>query len=657
VVAHLPRRVRVAAIGIGVLALTVFLGTLYPSVPGGDSGEFIIATHTFGVPHPSGYPLFILLSKPFAWLPFGSLAWRINAFSAVCDAAAVFLLAVTVGAWTRNAWAAVLAGGLFAFSPTVWLHATGAEVFPLNNLLVALFLYLAMRAWRQGNARSVYAVTFVFGLGLSNHHTSVLTGGVVLAALLWHTRTEWLGRPRRLLTLATCVAAGLLPYLYLPLASATPSPANWGDQTTLDGFIAHVLRRDYGTFKLGGEPFKDRIDTVQQLAHYGRDVLRQVLWIGVPFALVGVAHGLRGARTRGVIGVSVLAFMAYLAVFHGLANLPLDQPLIHGVVSRFWQVPDLLVCAWAGLGLAALAGTRTRMAAAMAVVLVALQIGLHWRSLNQRDNWVVHDFAATLLGALPPNALMISRGDLILNSARYLQAGEHVRPDVRMLDQEMLTYRWMKTQVARSMPDVMLPGTHYHVSDPGAYTLRQLVDANVAGRPVFVCGGVKDGDTSLSGVYTQWPYGTCDRLLPKDTPVDLSAWRRESEAALPVFRTGADPHPAADSWERLAWDDYWESRHRRAFTMLMQGLAKPDNLALFEEAAAIIETIMAGNPVTPPYYYKNLGIAYSWLTQKRPDAARKAIDMWRKYLAVAPATDAQIPDIRKAIEELERASR
>lgn len=648
--------VRATAVAIAVAALAIFLWTLYPSVPGGDSGEMIVATHTLGVPHPSGYPLFVLLSKPFTWLPVGSLAWRVNAFSAVCDAAAVWLLALLVGEWTRTPWAGLLAGGLFAFSPTVWLHATGAEVFPLNNLFVALLLYLAARAWRSRHVRLVYAVAFVAGLSLSNHHTSVFISGVVIAALVWHTRTAWIS-PRRWLTLAACGAAGLLPYAYLPLASATPSPASWGDQTTLDGFLVHLLRTDYGTFKLGGDLFTRRIDMRQQLAYYGRDALRQLLWIGAPLGVVGLVLGLRDRHTRAALGVSALALVTYLGVFHGLANLPMDRPLIHGVVSRFWQVPTLIVCAWAGLGLAALTNARTRIAAAASIVLVALQIGVNGRGLDQRQNWVVHDFAESMLRAVPAKALLITRGDLILNSARYLQAGEQFRPDVRMLDQEMLTYRWMKRQVAQLMPDVVLPGTHFHVSDPGAYSLRQLVDANIGAHPVFICGGVKDGETSLEGVYQLWPHGTCDRVLPTNAPVDFAEWTRTSGAGLPVFRPGSNPDPASDSWERVAWDDYWESRHRRAFTMLTQGIATPGNLALFEEAAAIIERLLADNPETPPYYYKNLGIAYSRLVEKRPDAARRGIDLWRRYLAVAPSTDAQVPAIRAGIDELERTAR
>ena len=51
--------------------------------------------------------------------------------------------------------------------------------------------------------------------------------------------------------LCVCFAAGLTPYLYLPLsAHANVARWTWGDQRTLQGFITHLLREEYGTFQL-----------------------------------------------------------------------------------------------------------------------------------------------------------------------------------------------------------------------------------------------------------------------------------------------------------------------------------------------------------------------------------------------------------------------
>ena len=49
-----------------------------------------------------------------------------------------------------------------------------------------------------------------------------------------------------------CGLLGLLPYLYLLVASRPPSQFAWGDTSTLAGLGAHVLRREYGSFQMTG---------------------------------------------------------------------------------------------------------------------------------------------------------------------------------------------------------------------------------------------------------------------------------------------------------------------------------------------------------------------------------------------------------------------
>ena len=46
-------------------------------------------------------------------------------------------------------------------------------------------------------------------------------------------------------------AVGLLPYVYLPVASTLNIARwTWGDQRTVFGFVTHLLRTEYGTFDL-----------------------------------------------------------------------------------------------------------------------------------------------------------------------------------------------------------------------------------------------------------------------------------------------------------------------------------------------------------------------------------------------------------------------
>src|SRR5690606_8277974 len=114
-----------------------------------------------GVAHNPGYPLYVLLTHPFSYLPIGSLAYRINLFSALCAAIAValvFLIARRLGC--RRTVSAAAALGL-AFGQVFWSQAIIAEVYALDAAFVAAVL-LGLVTWgRSGGRRPVLFYTAV----------------------------------------------------------------------------------------------------------------------------------------------------------------------------------------------------------------------------------------------------------------------------------------------------------------------------------------------------------------------------------------------------------------------------------------------------------------------------------------------------------------
>ena len=113
----------VAAVAAGAL----YAGTLAPGVGAGDRGELLLAAESLGVPHPPGYPLWILLARLAAAIPFGTLAGRVNALSALLAAAAAGLLYVTARRLGAGRFGAAVAAALFTISIPVWRVAVEAE--------------------------------------------------------------------------------------------------------------------------------------------------------------------------------------------------------------------------------------------------------------------------------------------------------------------------------------------------------------------------------------------------------------------------------------------------------------------------------------------------------------------------------------------------
>lgn len=59
------------------------------------------------------------------------------------------------------------------------------------------------------------------------------------------------------------------------------------------------------------------------------------------------------------------------------------------------------------------------------------------RECDQSRNGVVERFGRELLASIPADSIVLTRGDLPGNSLRYLHYCQDVRPDVRLVDQEV----------------------------------------------------------------------------------------------------------------------------------------------------------------------------------------------------------------------------
>ena len=281
--------IHATAAALGACVFSAYYATLCPSVPGGDSGELIQVAIEGGVAHPPGYPTWTMMAYAFARLvPYGEPAWRVNLASAVCGSLASAFLSAAVGLWVECAWTGVAAGGAFAFAPLVWEYAVQGEVFALNNLNNALLLYLLVRYERRPSLGGACAGAFAIGLALCNQHTMVFFCAPYAVWALVVGGAD-LFTPRALACLASSGLAGLMPYAYLPYASG-PSAAwgSWGDQSTPWGFATHVLRREYGTFRLANTPAVTDSEYALRLGRYLSSVPEELPLFGAPLLLLGV---------------------------------------------------------------------------------------------------------------------------------------------------------------------------------------------------------------------------------------------------------------------------------------------------------------------------------------------------------------------------------
>lgn len=640
----------------GLAVFLVYLRTLLPTVGGGDSGELVATACATGVAHPPGYPLYIVLAKLFTFLPLGSVAWRVNLLSAICGSGASVMILLAVRRWTRNDWAGFLAAGLFAFSPLVWRYAIVAEVFSLNHLLVATLLYTAVRYSESREPRLAYLSALLFGLGMSNHHTCLFYGTPIMLWILVTGRRE-LWTIRRLLALAGCFLVGLLPYAYLPIADAYKPAVSWGNASTVKGFLTHLMRSEYGTLQLGPTKLDSSGNFLLGLKEYVWNLPHQVFYVGLLLAVLGLYQSLRQKRSAVLAGVTLVAFCFYLVTFHALANLPLGDPLFLDIHSRFWPLANLMVCVWAGLGFNALASYfpsgrfRGLALAAVALLVVGGAAVVNFATEDQHNNTVFSDYGRELFKPLPQRTLVWSKGDLVTNVMRYLQQCEGQRPDVRVLDRELLRKPWMNRLVNYRFPDVSVPGAFYGPRT-GGYDAKQFFDANVNQFKLFINldADIFESDRSWDKNYAMRPLGSFREFVPKQTAFEPSVYIEESEKMLPVFNLRLLERYPVGSWENVVLKDYWTIRLSRANFLIGYALNHGNDRIMLEAGAVALEDLIARQPYPDPFLFKRLGLAYSKLAVYDPAYKDKMKITWQRYLESDPSpNDPDLIEIRKAV--------
>ncbi len=251
-----------------LIVLPIYLYSMFPGVPGGDAGELLAEACHAGTPHPPGYPSFTMamrfamsLRKYFGVAP----ATLANALCCVWGATTAYIIGLSTCTWTNsfstenasrrtiNAYCAALSSILYAFSPLVWEYSVGAEVFAMNNFLVACIVLFTVRVsvGHQENVKlNAMLGSLSCGLALSNQHTSALYIIVLVPYVGFVLLRRGLFTPSVLVKLASSFLVGLSPYLYLIFASRNVKEGSWGDMTSLAGLTKHVLRQEYGTLKV-----------------------------------------------------------------------------------------------------------------------------------------------------------------------------------------------------------------------------------------------------------------------------------------------------------------------------------------------------------------------------------------------------------------------
>lgn len=526
---------------VGLVAGLVYLRTLSPGMQMGDGTELATCAYVLGVPHPTGYPLYMLVLKLWLLITMhGEVIVRTTLFNAIAMSAAAELttriafdlLSRLFSDWSEKALllAATAAGLSTAFLRFHWENAVVTEVYALEFLLMLFFLRIAQRSEGMVSLRSIAALSLLAGLGLAHHRMSVF----LLLPLLWLSLRAWKQLPPTVRTRATAIStlllfAPLALYFYLPIRAAS-APLHWGNTRTLAGFIEHVRGSEYlarsfmrpaqgrsftadtyltfagrETAQIAGD-FVGQLAPVPETYYYDRFVERIFLqpgWRAILLALVlapiAIFGGVLWRRTSPQTFLVAALVSAQNVLVLYIYNI-LD-------IRDYYLFPMWFawMCVWIGLlGTVRILAQRRQLVvrgAAYTSLLAPLAIcSGNFHRCDQSSSDTAEQLSATILPNLPqdhkpaegdilPNAILLTGSDYDSFTSWYRQLVRGERKDVLIFASNFIWKPWYPFYFSDEQKQKFHLKFAPHVAQDVVQYVDQLasgiIDANIATTPIY----------------------------------------------------------------------------------------------------------------------------------------------------------------------------
>jgi 4-amino-4-deoxy-L-arabinose transferase-like glycosyltransferase len=450
-----------------VLPFLAFISTLQGRIQYWDTGEMQTVPWIFGIPHPTGFPAYVLIAGAFAHVfAVGTVAWRTSLFCALLALGCVLLVYAIVVSITGDRWTAICAAWLLAFGWYFWVYGDRAEIHVVAAFCAALVLYFALRGYYDQDVRWFFAACAALGLGLATHPIVLfLMPSLLVLACARLNLFDW----RRAAIALLLLVAPLSLYVYLPLRSHAivahgmdpnavlgkplgAAIANTDNPQTRAGFIRLVTGAEFHATRSIVRIF-DISFYAKKLDVFGNAIYSEFSPVGCAAACIcfGVLF-----RRRAVVALALLLAVLLPGAF-ALAYPPVVE------IERYFFIPMIAIAAAVGLGITAFAPyyrhlLRIPLATAAVVLLVINYPDAHLHAVFGAE-----DLIAEVERVTPQNAIVMAdwtRGTA-LAYARYVDGDLRGRTlDIAWPFQEVRYLRgWLRDRPVYYVGRIV-PGPH-----------------------------------------------------------------------------------------------------------------------------------------------------------------------------------------------------
>jgi hypothetical protein len=559
-------------IGLFLSSFIIYVLTLNPTVTFTDNGELAGVAYSMGVAHPSGYPLLSILGHLWSLLPLGwTVVYQLNLLSAIFVSSSVVFFYLTIKLILENldliiksdaknkitkknkvnksidiiesplkndniiTLISVAMALVYSFSSVVWEQAVVFEVYSLQFLLINLTLYYFFKGIIcTDNSNKYFAITgLLVGLSFSNHLTTIL---IIPATIFLYFK-----KPnqkfefgninyKQIISITAFILLGLSLYLYLPIRSISEPDFNWGYvHRSFEKFLYHIQGKQYQIWMFSGSEVA--------WDNFGKFIAKlpyNLGFIGIIFLFAGL----------------IRLFKSYKEYFYYFLILTFSCILysvnysIHDIDVYFYlAIYALLIIT--GVGFLFLAEQFPKFKY-LVILLPLINLSINFTENDKSENYLVYDYTRNVVDNLGKDALIISAQWDYWNSAFwYLQKVENYRPDIVLVEKELLRRTWFLHQLKNWYPEVInncstakdkylvdlekfesgLDQNEYpFIQQNFVELLKCFIESNIDKRPVYVTFDFMNssGDNEVLKGYNVIPAGFAFKLERNQMPYKVN---------------------------------------------------------------------------------------------------------------------------------------
>lgn len=395
------------------VTFTVYILTLAPDLTwshwGADGGDFVVAVAQGTLPHPPGFPLYLIIARLMTFISVGGLPWRMNLLSAVMASGAVLFTALTMREQGLTLWSTAAASLSLGFAPLFWSQAVITEVYSSAAFFISLTHYLNTYALKHG--WSTIAPGITWGMAIAIHPTTAITAFYF-----------WLGHKKIWNGIIAGVVLSVLCYATLLFWGREPQ--RWADISTVKGWVAYgsgQLYWDYA-FKLPVTYIPRRSLSWLTL------IVKQFTPAGAVLTIIGIYRRLQLSK-KTTLG---LIFCATIITLYAIGYNSID--------SFIYLVPVLpLFTALLGNGMDWLLDKG--IPRFVVLIIPLLLMAYNWQTISLHSDHGVAAWIDSTLLQIPEGAVVLTGEDAHTFTLWYGQEVAGLREDIVVVDTRLWEFQ------------------------------------------------------------------------------------------------------------------------------------------------------------------------------------------------------------------------